>query len=89
MRKLFYNSHINKINITNLKTNNVEDMSYLFAYTDLENFDSNEIEINTENVKDMSFMFYGCKYLNWIDLTSFKTDNVINMTGMFKDVYLW
>ena len=86
MKKLFYNSHINYINITNFDTKNVEDMSYMFAYTDFDNFDFNEkaTYINTENVKTMSHLFYGCENLQRIDISSFKTSNVVNMSGMFR-----
>ena len=85
MKKLFYKSHINNINLTNLDTKNVEDMSYMFAYTDFEEFDFNEKEIyiNTENVKDMSYMFYGCENLYWMNLSLFNTSKVLNMSGMF------
>jgi len=40
--------------------------------------------LNTENVTDMSFMFYGCSSLTSLDLRSFNTSKVTNMTGMFS-----
>ena len=53
MKKLFYNSHINEINMTDFDTKNVEDMSYMFANADFDTYNFNEKEhyINTQNVK--------------------------------------
>ena len=39
--------------------------------------------IINESIKNCLNMFYNCKYLTQIDLSSFNTDNVINMSGMF------
>ena len=41
------------------------------------------IKLNVQ-MTDCSFMFYGCKNLTEIDLSSFDTSNVINMSGMFS-----
>jgi len=69
------------IGIDNLKTDNVADMSTMFAgcsaltSLDLSNF-------NTTNVTDMSGMFYDSA-LTSLDLSNFNTTNVTNMSGMF------
>jgi len=88
---LFENlTELKKINLSNLDTSNVTDMSYMFYYTgetssvftlDLgENFD-------TANVTDMSYMFYYTGYRSTaftLDLGSnFNTSNVTNMSSMF------
>ena len=36
------------------------------------------------SINDCSYMFYDCSNINYIDLSSFDTDNVINMSYMFK-----
>ena len=38
---------------------------------------------NTSNVTDMSFMFNGCTTLTSLDVSSFDTSKVTNMSGMF------
>ncbi len=64
-------------------TNNVTDMSYMFALCsnlttlDLSNFD-------TSKVTNMSRMFYKTIKLATLDLRSFDTSNVTNMNGMFS-----
>ena len=70
--------------IRNLNTENVTDMSWMFASCyaltslDLSNF-------NTQNVTDMSYMFFGCKALTSLDVSKFNTQNVTNMSRMFLD----
>ena len=34
---------------------------------------------------DMNFMFYGCRSLTSLDVSSFDTQNVTNMEGMFQN----
>lgn len=66
----------------NLHTQNVTDMSYMFAgcnrlaYVDLSGFD-------TRNVTDMTGMFQDCSFLEELDLRSFNTARVTNMEAMF------
>ena len=66
----------------NLNTENVTDMSYMFASCqyltslDVSNF-------NTEKVTDMSNMFAGCQYLTSLDISNFNTKNVTDMSCIF------
>ena len=68
--------------ISNLKTDNVTDMSYMFyncwylQSIDLSGF-------KTDNVKNMSNMFSYCGNLRSLDFSEFSTDNVTNMNSMF------
>ena len=68
MRKTFYKTNILNLNIKDLKTNNIEDMSYMLA-------DGKEIKninlsnLDTSNVKNMSHMFSGCTSLSEIDVS--------------------
>ena len=70
-------------NISNLKTDNVTDMKYMFyqcsSLTDLDvsNF-------NTANVTNMHYMFGACG-LTTLDISSFNTANVSEMNSMFID----
>lgn len=69
-----------------LQTEDVTDMSYMFAgCTSLQTFSGIEY-CNTTNVTNMAHMFEGC-YIGWteLNLTNFNTHNVENMAAMFKD----
>ena len=69
-----------------LQTEDVTDMSYMFAgCTNLQTFSGIEY-CNTTNVTNMAHMFEGC-YIGWteLNLTNFNTHNVENMAAMFKD----
>ena len=70
--------------ISNLKTDNVTNMSNMFRYC----FSLTSLDVTgfkTDNVTDMSFLFSGCSGLTSLDVTGFKTDNVTNMSNMFWD----
>ena len=72
--------------ISNLKTDNVTNMSYMFVgcssltSLDLSNF-------KTDNVTNMSAMFNACSGLTSLDLSNFKTEKVTNMSHMFHGCY--
>ena len=81
MHKTFYNSGINYISTEFNFTINVEDMSYMFAYSQL-----NEIlfsNLNTNKVLNMSHMFDSCNSLINVDSTNINTNEVIDMSYMF------
>lgn len=69
-------------NISNLKTENVTNMSAMFrnctslTSIDLENF-------NTSRATTLDNMFFGCKGLTSLDLSSFNTARVEDMHSMF------
>ena len=68
--------------ISNLNTENVTDMSYMFSNcTSLDSLDLSSF--NTENVTNMSFMFFNCTSLASLDLSSFNTKSVTDMSSMF------
>ena len=69
--------------ISNLKTDNVTDMSYMFSVcSGLTSLDLSGFK--TDNVKDMYGMFSGCTGLTSLDLSGFNTENVTNMAFMFN-----
>ena len=68
--------------ISNLNTENVTDMSSIFAYCPgLTSLDVSKFK--TDNVTNMGGMFYGCSGLTNLDVSNFKTDSVRNMNAMF------
>lgn len=81
----FYNcSNLESVDLSNLNTSNITDMSYMFyecqnlsTITFGNNFD-------TSSVVDMQYMFYDCGNLTTIDLSMFNTDKVIDMHDMFS-----
>ena len=68
--------------ISNLKTDNVTDMSSMFeGCSGLTSLDVTGFK--TDMVTNMNRMFWGCSGLRSLDVTGFKTDNVTSMTSMF------
>lgn len=85
MSYMFANSMLNSIDLSGLKTKNVENMAGMFKGAqalnslDLSNFD-------TSNVVDMNSMFEGCISLSSLVLSSkFVTEKVTNMSSMFSE----
>ncbi len=68
--------------ISNLNTSEVTDMSRMFYKTGSSGFELNVSKFNTSNVKSMHQMFKGCA-VTYLDLSSFDTHQVTDMTGMF------
>ena len=69
------------IGLSNLKTDNVTDMSYMFSYCKAKIIDVSGF--NTGKVTSMEKMFDDCD-VTTLDVSNFKTDNVTNMHGMFE-----
>lgn len=76
-----YNEDIIKVDILNeiLPTNTSWWFCGLYKVTSIENIEN----INTTNVTDISSMFRDCVSLTSIDVGSFDTSNVTNMSDMF------
>ena len=69
--------------ISNLKTDNVTNMSSMFsACTSLTSLDVTGF--NTQNITDMGYMFNYCPSLTSLDVTHFNTQNVTNMFCVFS-----
>ena len=75
------------VGLENLKTENVEDMKYMFSECSTSSsstFESLDLRtFDTQNVKDFQGMFRECSRLSSIDLSSFDTGNATNMLEMF------
>lgn len=79
---LFFQNLTSIEGISNLKTDNVSDMTYMFGSC----FKLTDIDVSgfkTDNVTTMGSMFQYCRNLTSLDLSGFKTDNVTSMAGMF------
>jgi len=70
------------VDISNLKTDNVTDMSHMF-YNCCNLYRLDVSGFKTDNVTNMWNMFSGCSKLTSLDVSGFKTDNVTDMCGMF------
>ena len=72
--------------ISNLKTEEVTNMRYMFLDCyELKNVDVSGF--NTSKVTDMGCMFYSCRSLESIDVSGFDTGNVTNIGYMFINCY--
>lgn len=70
------------IDISDLNTSQVIDMTGMFEYETAKNIKGLD-NLNTKNVKNMSGMFFGTAAIT-LDLKNFNTVNVINMSSMFE-----
>ena len=74
--------YLTKLNLSNLNTQDVENMSYMFynckSLTDLDlsNFD-------TQNVSNISYMFYNCNSLKNLNLSDFKIKKGTEVKNIF------
>ncbi len=69
------------LDLANVDTSKVTDMSGMFTGTSLSNIDLSDFD--TSRVTNMSSMFTRCMKLSNIDLSNFDTSKVTNMSGMF------
>ena len=83
---LFYTSNKTSLDLSNLDSSNVTNMSNMFyscgklTSLDLSNFD-------TSSVTNMGYMFSNCSKLTSLDLSNFNTSNVTDMSNMFNNCY--
>lgn len=78
----FCETRINSINLDNLNTSEVTNMSGMFLSCG--NLTSIDVSgFNTSSVTDMSEMFYSITGVTSLDLRNFDTGNVTDMHGMF------
>jgi len=76
--------NIINIDLTNFKSENIENMEYMFYYCkNLKNI--NLLSLKTENVKNMSYMFYGCNNIKNLDIYSFENKNNIDMSNIIEN----
>lgn len=82
MNRMFYGSKYTEINLDNMVTTGVTDMSFMFSgASKMTSVSLNNV--STANVKDMQYMFQNCTALENLDLSSFNTSKVTTMANMF------
>lgn len=75
---------ITDIDLTNLDTSNVTNMSGMFeGCSNLTSLDLSKLD--TSNVTDMSVMFHGCSGLTSLNLKGLNTASVTNMASIFDE----
>ena len=77
---------LKKLDVNSFNTSNVINMRFMFGCLDDNEMKLQEIKFssnfNTQNVTDMESMFYNCTNLIELDLSSFDTAKVENMSWM-------
>ena len=82
MNYMFYSTcFLKELDLTNFKTDNVTDMSYMFCGCPVTEL--NLTKFKTDKVTNMKCMFSGCGQLKELNVTNFNTNNVIDMSAMF------
>jgi surface protein len=88
MSSVFMNSpNLLSLDLSNWKTSNVLDMSYMFAHTGTVGSGLINLDLSawdTSNVTDMSYMFNSSARLATLNVSTWDTGNVITMAGMFS-----
>ena len=83
MREMFSgNSKLSNVNLTNVKTKGVTDISQMFVLCGLKSLDLSSFD--TPDVTDMSSMFVGSSSLTEVNFGNFDTSSVTNMSSMFS-----
>ena len=73
---------LNEINFSNLITNKIKDMSYIFLeYKSLTKL--NLPQFNNMELISINNMFSGCAFLYQLDLSNFNTYNIQNKNCLF------
>ena len=84
MSRMFHNcENLLSLDLSSLDTENVTNMSNMFAYCSSLTKIIFPDNVNTSKVTNMSCMFEGCSSLTELNLSKFNTNNVTNMFRMF------
>jgi len=80
-------SNLNDLNLSSFDTKNVNDMSYMFCGCKNLNKIKMSYTFITKKVVNFYGMFGECENIEYLDLSSFDTENANIMTGMFCRCY--
>lgn len=72
---------LSSIDLTNLDTSEVKDMSYMFYGIDISELDTTALD--TRSATNISNMFANCSSLTTLDLSNFDTSKVTDISSMF------
>ena len=89
-QRIYYQADLVKIVVFDKSMTNFKPKSCNYWFYDFRNLTeivNMEKYLNTEDVTDMSFMFSDCSSLKELNLSTFDTRKVKNMTCMFADVF--
>ena len=89
MSYMFCGSYVEKIDLTNLKTDNLKYLENFLWGTYYLNTLKLSNSFKTSKVINMKSMFYANRALNEIDLSYFDTSNVENCCYMFEDLSIY
>nr|WP_325070683.1 BspA family leucine-rich repeat surface protein [Pediococcus pentosaceus] len=81
---MFCGSSFGTLNISNLNTDHVVNMSLMFNGIDMKSLDLSSF--NTSNVTNMKSMFHGAKSIYKLDISDFDMGKVTNKEGMLTDL---
>ena len=87
MENMFYGcKNLTTLNLTNLRTQNVKNMSYMFAECPKLNINGNNdwAKFSTQSVTTMEGMFKGCAAMSYLNLSKWNTSKVTSMKEMFS-----
>ena len=80
-------NNIISLDFTYFQSSNITNMSWMFNNCNKLEEIKGINKLNTSKVTDMYAMFNECYVLSNLDLSNFKTDNVINISWMFNKCY--
>ena len=74
-------SYLNKV-VFNNETPRLSNIKYMFYNCD--SLTIANLNLDTSKVTQMDYMFYNCVKLNYLDISSFYLENLINSSYMFQ-----
>ena len=83
MKNLFYNSIVSNVDL-NIELNTIEDMSYMFAGTNIDYENLLKSNLKSNNLRNASYMFYNCNSLTKFDFSIINTSMIEDMSHMFE-----
>ena len=84
MTGMFYScNNLSTLDLSSFDTSNVIEMSFMFSLSGVNILDLSHF--NTSNVKNISYMFSWCRSLTSLNVSSWKTTNITDMSNLFAN----